>query len=114
MADDSENRPGSQTGWSVPADLPGCPDTGSADSGKPDRTADSVQTGYSGTVPAGSVQTGCSGTVTARYVKTGHSATMHAGSRMSHGSASYNCPESVRLWMPAPVAGSVPALDPSW
>ena len=114
MADDSGNRPGSQTGWSVPADLPGCPDTGSADSGKPDRTADSVQTGYSGTVPAGSVQTGCSGTVPAGSVQTGHSGTVPAGSRMSAGSASYNCPESVRLWMPAPVAGSVPALDPSW
>ena len=101
MADDSENRPGSQTGWSVPADLPGCPDTGSADSGKPDRTDGSVQTGYSGTVPAGSVQAGYSGTVP-------------AGSRMSAGSASYNCPESVRLWMPVPAAGSVPALDPSW
>ena len=101
MADDSENRSGSQTGWSVPADLPGCPDTGSADSGKPDRTDGSVQTGYSGTVPAGSVQTG-------------HSGTVPAGSRMSAGSTSYNCPESVRLWMPAPVAGSVPALDPSW
>ena len=114
MADDSENRPGSQTGWSVPADLPGCPDTGSADSGKPDRTDGSVQTGYSGTVPAGSVQAGYSGTVPADSVQTGCSGTVPAGSRMSAGSASYNCPESVRLWMPAPVVGSVPALDPSW
>ena len=73
-----------------------------------------MQAGYSGTVPADSVQTGCSGTVPAGSVQTGHSGTVPAVSRMSAGSASYNCPESVRLWMPAPVAGSVPALDPSW